>query len=274
MKLIILIALCFLAWFATQGKFFNVSLPAFERASGLSLFGYALRSDNGQQTSSALDRLFPSLKDIDLPAIRSSFEKFANGYSGELSDGMSAEQKRQLEEMGLGESSETNGEGPRSSEVFMPLTAPGNKFDKIQNILRKTLGYVAAVKAFFIDNEQNVFTGCVFSAVSAAVLLLILFAARFWRLVRLLTGILFTVSGLLLIIASVISPLIFYGFGANPWQYASGALFWLPAALLIIGAVSYRFLERNFPVWKKLYSSFSYPVFSGAAIFLKHFLPF
>lgn len=265
MKPVILIALCFLAWFATQGRLFNASLPAFERAPGFKLFGYTPPNDS-QQTSSIFAELLPYLKDVDLPALKSALEKFTNGYSGELSDGMSDEQKRQLSEMGLGESS-------RTAEVFMPVSEPENKLSRIQNILYKALNFFAAVKIFFIDNEQNIFRGCVYSAVFAAVLLLILFLARFWRFIRLLTGIIFTVSSLFLKISSVISPVIFYCFGVNPWQYASGALFWLPAALLIICAASYRFLEKNFPVWKKLYSSLSYPVLSGAVIFVKHFLP-
>jgi hypothetical protein len=174
--------------------------------------------------------------------------------------------------MGMAITSQDNEEGSHPAEVFLPLENRESTIDKIQTKLYKIRGLIIKASDYFSNCEANIFWGCLYAAVIWGVVLCILFAARWEIAVRIITSIMFVVSGTSLKILSMLLTLIFYSLGTNPWQYALGVFFLLPTYLLITCAVSYYILEKKFTLWKKLYIYLSYPLLSGVIIFLKHFL--
>jgi hypothetical protein len=261
-----------LGWFASQGALFDFIVPRLHLCFNSNRIPDSSLT-NTNQGLPLLDKLIPSAKGLDINALKSAFDKIAHSNPRELSESLFGEQNRQLSEMGMAISSQNNEEDSHPAEVFMPLENHETNLDKIQTRLHKIQALINKASDYFSNYEANIFWGCLYSTVIWLVILCILFAARWKTAVRILTSIMFVVSGTCLKILSILLTLIFYSLGTNPWQYALGVFFWLPACLLITNAASYYILEKKFTLWKKLYIYLSYPIFSGAIIYLKHFFP-
>jgi hypothetical protein len=165
------------------------------------------------------------------------------------------------------------GKGAVVTELYMPKN-PIKALPDGTGLISRIKGIVYSAGAFTANSEARLHENCAALAAYAAGVIILLFALKLWPWVRFTCDSLFMLSNITLILAGITSPVAFYMTGYNPWDFAAGALFWFPAALLIICSAAYRFLDPNFPVWKTLYSSLVFPILSGAAIYFKRFLPF
>jgi hypothetical protein len=176
---------------------------------------------------------------------------------------LTAEQKQQLEEIGLGK-------GAMTVEVITPKS----KLDKALNQGRqvvveaetkyeKALGWLSAHMAAFSSFLKVAFTILILAMLS-------LRSLKLWEPLRISSLLLLKASNIFLVLSSVAALVMTFGFNVNVWKDTDLVIFWLPAGLLAAGALGTWSVDENFPIWKTIYTGMSFPIVSGVGIIIKN----
>ncbi|MBN1621734.1 MAG: hypothetical protein JW871_03990 [Endomicrobiales bacterium] len=146
-------------------------------------------------------------------------------------------------------------------EVYSPgiiLKKEGEKsIDSFTQRLLKTKDILTGFAKNLVENALN-YLGIFF------ITIVILRFLKFWPILRIISGLFFALSRLSLFIISIAALVLAYYSHTNLWD--TSVFFWFPAGILCISALGLKFLDMNFPVWRRIYGSFILPIISGVAV--------
>lgn len=198
------------------------------------------------------------------PAPTPSMERVQVDLSGQLLDSYTPEEQTLLEESGITR-------GSIVSEVFVPSQKLHQPMAKAGTIVLGIKHRWEMMKGTLVRREEWFARQAVYALLLFAGIMTLLWFCSFWRVLRGAGELLFGVSHFILTFGSILSLVLVYAYRMNPWHYAHGMLFWLPAGFLAISAGSIYLLDQNTPLWRTLYSGLLFPALAGAGIMIRSF---
>ncbi|MBN1384665.1 MAG: hypothetical protein JW983_07295 [Elusimicrobia bacterium] len=127
---------------------------------------------------------------------------------------------------------------------------------------------VSYIKSLLSEHSKNI-------TITAFFIAFIAFISKWveiYKLAYLLGKLGWFFSRLVLFILSLAAILIYFTMKKNLWMDVGNILFLAPLQVLIASSVAFKTMDANFPVWNRLFGSFTLPAISGIITSSAYFL--